>query len=127
MDRTGFETLLGQLLDEAAAEGFPPATFHTDASQDGLLLAWIQMGAERFATVANVDFPELDIVVEVASGLQDGIVEAAYCLGRPPVWPACPAHPDAHPLDAQTWGGESVWVCPRDDRVIRPIRPVPSG
>lgn len=51
------------------------------------------MGPEAFNTVANVHFSGLDNVVEVASGLQDGIVEAAHCLGRPPVWPACPLHP----------------------------------
>lgn len=36
-------------------------------------------------------------------------------------WPACPQHPNSHPLKATTLGGSAVWVCPADGALISKI------
>jgi hypothetical protein len=51
--------------------------------------------------------PEASAVAELASQLQDHVIEETWGEARPP----CPGHP--HPLSARVVDGVAVWECPR--------------
>ena len=53
-----------------------------------------------------------DQVVSLADQVQGWTVEALWSLGRSPVWPECPEHPDSHPLRPMARSGAAIWVCP---------------
>lgn len=58
----------------------------------------------------------VDAIVQLASDLQDLIVEESHGAAVPP----CPGHP--HPLSSRAVDGTAVWVCPRDpDHFREPI------
>ena len=64
---------------------------------------------------------------EVADQVQSWAVEALWAAGEPAVWPRCPEHPDAHPLEAAVEKGTAVWVCPRGGTGAVPVGELPSG
>ncbi|WP_432485689.1 hypothetical protein [Kineococcus esterisolvens] len=51
-------------------------------------------------------------VAALADQVQEFAVEALWLLGRSASWPACPHHPDRHPLAARERGEQAVWTCP---------------
>ena len=62
-----------------------------------------------------------DQVVSLADQVQEWTVEALWSLGRSPVWPECPKHPDSHPLRPEALSGAATWVCPSSEEEIGPI------
>jgi len=72
--------------------------FLSDAGGAGIA---IRSGADRIGQV-----------VSLADQVQDWAVEALWGVGRSPVWPECPEHPDSHPLRAVERNGAAIWVCP---------------
>jgi hypothetical protein len=57
-------------------------------------------------------------IANLADQVQDTAVEGLPQFGLPAVWPACPEHPNSHPLRALTTDGVAFWVCPMTgDRV----------
>ncbi|GAA0323242.1 hypothetical protein [Kineococcus aurantiacus] len=71
---------------------------------------WIQTG-QPFTTQ----------VLALAEQVQEWAVEALWKLERPASWPACPHHPDRHPLSAREHDGQAVWVCPVLDTKVAVI------
>jgi hypothetical protein len=68
---------------------------------------WVQTGLPFHAQV-----------LVLADQVQEWAVEALWKLNRPASWPACPYHPDRHPLAAREYDDEAVWMCPvLNDRV----------
>jgi hypothetical protein len=51
-------------------------------------------------------------VLALADQVQEWAVEALWMLERPASWPACPYHPDRHPLAAREYDDHAVRVCP---------------
>jgi hypothetical protein len=51
-------------------------------------------------------------VLALADQVQEWAVEALWMLERPASWPACPYHPDRHPLVAREHDDQAIWVCP---------------
>lgn len=62
---------------------------------------WIQTGQPFTAQV-----------LALADQVQEWAVEALWRLERSASWPACPYHPDRHPLAAREHDDHAVWVCP---------------
>ncbi|WP_380162727.1 hypothetical protein [Kineococcus sp. R86509] len=60
-------------------------------------------------------------VLALADQVQQWAVEALWKLNRPASWPACPHHPDRHPLAARAHGAEAVWSCPVLDEKVSTI------
>jgi hypothetical protein len=60
-------------------------------------------------------------VAELADSVQEWAVEALWMLGRPTNWPACPHHPQRHPLAPVELEGRAVWRCPADHTEIAEI------
>lgn len=60
-------------------------------------------------------------VLALAGQVQEWAVEALWALNRPASWPACPYHPDRHPLVAREDGELAVWSCPVLDESVRTI------
>ncbi|MFE0174804.1 hypothetical protein ACFWZ2_21020 [Streptomyces sp. NPDC059002] len=81
--------------------------YESDGSGAGLVVRHGVSVAERTA-----DF---------ADQAQDWAVEALCAQWEPAVWPECPTHPDAHPLEAGVVEGVAVWSCPRTRKVVAPV------
>lgn len=64
-------------------------------------------------------------VSEAADHLQEWVVEECWQAGLPTNWPACPSHPDAHPLTPAVRAGSAVWLCPTDDHPVVAIGQLP--
>jgi hypothetical protein len=60
-------------------------------------------------------------VARVAEEVQEWEIEELAAVGRSATWPECPDHPNSHPLNAVTGGGNAVWRCPRSGRAISAI------
>jgi hypothetical protein len=56
--------------------------------------------------------------VTLGDQVQEFIHEELAVLGRPAVWPECPAHPGSHPLIAVLSDGDAVWACPRTHEAL---------
>ena len=60
-------------------------------------------------------------LLALADQVQEWAVEALWKLERPASWPACPYHPDRHPLAAREHDEQAVWVCPVLDARVATI------
>lgn len=67
------------------------------------------------------------LLADVADQVQGWAVEALWAAGASAVWPVCPEHPDAHPLEATVEQGAAVWVCPRGGAVACRVGELASG
>jgi hypothetical protein len=89
------------IVDDTEWQDEPGAAscwFHSpDGTGTGV---WVQTGQ-----------PFLAQVLALADQVQERAVEALWTLNRSASWPACPYHPDRHPLAARTYGAEAVWSC----------------
>ncbi|WP_432489542.1 hypothetical protein [Kineococcus sp. SYSU DK018] len=80
-------------------------------SSDGIGMGvWVQTGQ-----------PFTVQVLTLADQVREWAVEALWKLGRPASWPACPYHPDRHPLVAREHDDQAVWVCPVLDAEVSTI------
>ena len=77
---------------------------------------WICLG-EPFATQ----------VATLADQVQDWAVEALWQVGRSASWPACPYHPDAHPLAVRQVQGQALWLCPVEEREVSAVGSLASA
>jgi hypothetical protein len=79
--------------------------------------------AGGFGMGVSIDLgqPRPSQIAAVADQVQEWAVEALWFLGRPTNWPACPHHPDRHPLAAEERDGRAVWTCPADHTEIAEI------
>lgn len=62
---------------------------------------------------------EHERIARVADQVQEWVIEQRWGAGATN-WPACPRHPDSHPLQASVRGGAAVWLCPADDVPVAP-------
>jgi hypothetical protein len=60
-------------------------------------------------------------VAAVADQVQEWAVEALWSAGRSTSWPACPRHPESHPLTAAEKDGRPVWMCPTTRAVLAEV------
>jgi hypothetical protein len=74
---------------------------------------------QGISVLAEVPLPER--VRALADQIQDWAVEELWAADRPTNWPACPQHPDSHPLQAGLAEGRPVWCCPETDLVVGEI------
>ena len=81
------------------------------------------------------DTPFAEQLARVADQVQEWAVEVLWTAGESAVWPHCPEHPDAHPLQArvQQWTDgarhedAAVWACPRTGHAVCAIGELPDG
>ena len=71
---------------------------------------WICLGQPPTAQVAML-----------ADQVQEWAVEALWQLGRSASWPACPYHPDRHPLAVRQGRGQALWSCPVQGREVSAV------
>jgi hypothetical protein len=89
------------IVDDTEWQDEPGAASCWLHSPDGTGMGvWVQTGQPFSAQV-------LALAVQV----QDWAVEALWKLNRPASWPACPHHPDRHPLAARRQEGQALWSC----------------
>lgn len=116
------DALTPVLADLFVQTGVVPEVRHSDWPGPNRLGADIYF---RGAGGVGVSVTDADAhshqVVSLADQIQDWAVEALWAVGRSPVWPVCPDHPDSHPMKAVGFGGVADWVCPVSLRVIAEI------
>jgi len=54
-----------------------------------------------------------DRIAHAADQVQEWAIEELW-RSSATNWPACPHHPDTHPMAAKVVGGVASWVCPSD-------------
>lgn len=72
---------------------------------DGIIEVTVQGELEGFGIDPDVPFGLF--VSILADRIQTIVME-----GRQQMVPACPLHPDAHPLQSDVVNGAAAWVCP---------------
>lgn len=60
-------------------------------------------------------------VAEASDKVQEWLIEELWEQARPTNWPACPRHPETHPLTAIAEQGAAIWVCPTERLPVAPI------
>jgi hypothetical protein len=63
-----------------------------------------------------------DAVLRVTEVVQDAAIVAGHGA-----WPACPDHPDSHPLKPGLGDGTAVWSCPVSGRPVASIGELPAA
>ncbi|NAZ81171.1 hypothetical protein GTR02_05010 [Kineococcus sp. R8] len=112
------ESALGPLLpDLKTPSGVLPTIVDEGWQQyPATASCWLR-GPDETATGVFVQTgrPFTEQVVALADQVQEWAVEALWRLGRSASWPACPYHPDRHPLLAGQRAAQAVWTCPVSD------------
>lgn len=67
------------------------------------------------------DGTEVEQLLELLEAVQDLVLEALPAIGKPACWPACPFHPDRHPLTATEENGRAFWYCPLTRRGVAEV------
>lgn len=89
--------------------------------------AWMFDGVRLVFHDASVQWSRVDeqsdaeVLERVADMVHDYVVEDMWSLGRRSNWPACPEHPDAHPLVVSRVDDDVAWACPRGGATRIPI------
>ncbi len=65
--------------------------------------------------------PAPDRVVAMAEQVQEWATEELWGRSVSTNWPACPHHPDRHPMQPTIQAGEAVWACPVDRTSFSPV------
>jgi len=84
---------------------------------DGVVVACYWDG---HAFALNGDQPPAEMVADIASQLQDDVIDEVWGA-----WPACPGH--VHPMALDTVEGVAVWVCPSDATVVVQVGQLPAA
>ena len=123
VDRKDFSDTISRLLSDESLEWFPRAslTFPGDTVGDGQKVAVVDLDGQLFQLLENPYLEPAWQVADLASQLQDVLVEMAPSLRLESVWPACVAHQHTHPLTATVRDGRAVWECPATHETVRPI------
>jgi hypothetical protein len=105
---------LDLVLVDAIRSGVPvPELADEDWSDDPLMATALmndpEGGSEGVRAMLDVD--EAGRVLEVADQVQEWVIHKLW-PDQQTNWPACPEHPDSHPLLAATVQGVATWVCP---------------
>lgn len=98
-------------VSEQEWQDYPASASCSLSSPDGFGMGvWISLGEPLAAQVTML-----------ADQVQEWAVEALWQLGRPASWPVCPHHPDRHPLVAREGQGQSLWLCPLEEREVSAV------
>lgn len=62
----------------------------------------------------NLSKPQSERIACAADQAQEWLIEENLWGKHPTNWPACPRHPDTHPLKASWDTGQPMWTCPVD-------------
>jgi len=75
--------------------------------------AWITVdGESKLGVRAGRGPASAELIADIADQVGDWLVEQLPVAGLPAVWPPCPLHPGAHPLQARVVEDEASWMCP---------------
>ena len=72
------------------------------------------------------DCGQASAIVCLAEQVQEFVAEALWGAGKPTNWPACPQHPNRHPLRPETQENRAVWRCPITGDMTATIGDLPS-
>ncbi|MEU6996209.1 hypothetical protein ABZ953_36865 [Streptomyces sp. NPDC046465] len=109
------------LRDLSATCAVRPVVREEHDAQIGELVMLYEADGSGAGLVARYGAEGAELTADFADQAQDWAVEALCAQERPAVWPECPTHPDAHPLEAGVVRGAAVWSCPRTRRVVAPV------
>ena len=98
-------------VSEQEWQDYPDSASCSLFSPDGFGMGvWISLGEPLTTQVAML-----------ADQVQEWAVEALWQLGRSASWPACPYHPDRHPLMVREGQGQALWLCPVEEREVSAV------
>ena len=111
---------LAPVLRDLSVAGFPdPLIEDCDWTEDPDSLS-AMVGGGTGVTVGAAD-PVPVQVARATDMIQEWLIDELWEQARPTNWPACPRHPDTHPMAATTRDDVAVWVCPADGQPVAPI------
>jgi hypothetical protein len=101
------------VADLISGTGLDPEFRDVDWPVDGMVATMLFLpGAGGAGISITCGAGSTDQVVSLADQVQVWAVEALWSAGRSPVWPECPEHPDAHPLQPAARDTAAIWACP---------------
>ncbi|WP_218156765.1 hypothetical protein [Amycolatopsis saalfeldensis] len=122
MDELLSEAMAPVLRDLRSADVAPPRIEDRDWAGDPDSASVLMWGADGsgVGVYASRSASAPDRVAMVAEQVQDWAIEQLW--GRATTnWPACPRHPETHPLRVSVRDGVAVWTCPAGGVAITPV------
>jgi hypothetical protein len=115
---------LTPLLDDLAHSGAVLPTVETKSDRlnrqeiGAFLRNDDQSGREIFVEL-SLPYPER--LAALAEQVQEWEIEALWAAARPATWPACPQHPNTHPLEPVAPADHACWRCPASGQEVSAI------
>lgn len=92
----------------------------TGDSETTSAMLWSIDGSGSGVSVLLSETPS-ERIADMADQVQQWAIEDQLWRAGATNWPRCPAHPNAHPLQAAPVNDAAVWVCPQNRDVVAQI------
>lgn len=92
----------------------------TGDSETTSAMLWSIDGSGSGVSVLLSETPS-ERIADMADQVQQWAIEDQLWRAGATNWPRCPAHPNAHPLQAAAVNDAAVWVCPQNRDVVAQI------
>jgi len=109
------------LRDVAATYPLPVVTDPIEFD-DNTECVWITSdGSSKAGIVVNKTLPFPERLSDAANQVADWLIESLPAAGYSAVWPDCPLHHNAHPLEACATSSGAEWVCPQEKQPLAAV------
>jgi hypothetical protein len=106
------EAVLGD-LQQPTSVALTPGYVPDDQLDNVGSVVFDEANGHWFGFGVTSDGPTMDLLIDLARGLQENFLELAGAR------PNCPGH--RHPAQPMAHNGAAWWACPRDGRPLAPI------